>query len=273
MIEVPPEQTIDPYESLFAFFAYELRRHRKARGLSQDQLAKELYTTRAAIESYESRRNCPKSEFAKQLDEYFGTGVHFQVLLYYARQESLLKWLNDYVELEKEARESRVFQALNIPGLLQTPEYARAQFESVHLPNAEELIAQRMERQAVLTRSPSPLRLWVLLDQSVIERPVGGPAAMAKQLRHLLEMSEMWNVCIRVVPTSTGAYIGVDGSFIILTTPDQQVGYTEAALAGRLTYEPVELETLGLHYEWIGARALHEEGTRCLIKKKMEAMQ
>ncbi|WP_157431801.1 helix-turn-helix domain-containing protein [Actinomadura hibisca] len=271
---MPAMKPIDPFESLFAYFAYELRRHREARGMSQDQLAKELYTTRATIAAYESRRNHPKTKFALQLDEYFGTGLHFQALLYYMRREHLLEWFEKYMQLELEAKEIKAFQPLIVPGLLQTPEYASALLETGELEDVDKALQARMKRRDLLTRqSSAPPHLWVLLDQAVIQRPVGGAAVMREQLQHLIDVSHLRHVSIRVVATAAGAHIGMEGGFLTLAQPDGNVGFAEAMLAGRLIYEPAEVERLTLRYDRIGTKALHEEGSRRLIRAVLEGMK
>jgi transcriptional regulator with XRE-family HTH domain len=123
---MPPSAPVDPRATVRAQLAYTLRALRTLSGLSQDQLAKELYATRESIAAYESGRNRPDAEFCAKLDGHFGTGEMFQGLWHHARREHLREWFEEYVGHETAATEIRTFQPLYIPGLLQTEGYIRA---------------------------------------------------------------------------------------------------------------------------------------------------
>jgi len=125
---------IDPHQSMKAQLAYTLRALRTVKGLSQNQLAKELYATREAIAAYETGRNRPDVEFCERLDEFFGTGEMFQSLWGHAQHEHLREWLEAYIGHETEASQIRTFQSMYIPGLLQTEEYMRASADDPKLP-------------------------------------------------------------------------------------------------------------------------------------------
>ena len=80
----------------------------------------------------------------------------------------------------------------------------------------ERLIALRMERQQVLHQSADPLRLWAVMDEAVLRRPVGGPAVMRAQFQHLIEVAELPRVTLQVVPFASGGHAGESGSFTVL---------------------------------------------------------
>lgn len=111
-------------------------------------------------------------------------------------------WVKPYLGLEQAARLIRSYDIQLIPGLLQTPEYARAVFS---LPagsvaeRAERQLAVRMRRQEILHR-PDPPRLWAVIDEAALRRPVGGTAVMRAQIEHLLEMSRLRHVNVQVLP-------------------------------------------------------------------------
>jgi hypothetical protein len=104
-----------------------------------------------------------------------------------------------------------------VPGLLQTPEYARAimQVCGVPAPDAEPRVAVRLGRQAVLSR-PNPPEYLAILDESVVRRPVGGRAVMAEQLRHLIKATERPNVTVQVIPFDRGAHAALTGSYFVM---------------------------------------------------------
>jgi transcriptional regulator with XRE-family HTH domain len=269
---MPPSRPVDPRDSMKAQLVYTLRAHRTLRGLSQDQLAKELYATREAIAAYETGRNRPDEQFCERLDEYFGTGEMFQSLWHHAKREHLREWHEAYAGHEAEACEIRTFQPLNIPGLLQTEGYIRAAW----LPNTliEEKVAQRLARQDILTREDKPPHLFAVVDQAALIRPVGGTEVMKKQLRHVLAMSEMPRISIQVVELVDGWYFGLDGPIMVLTKPGgNRVGFVEAPFGGRLIEDPHEVARLGLRFDQIRGKALSEAASRALIRTTMETMR
>jgi hypothetical protein len=176
------------------------------------------------------------------------------------------------MDIESESSVIKVYEAQVVPGLLQLPEYARALIAESGVSNVEELVDERMSRQAILTREPPPV-LLVLLTENVIDWPVGGPGLMRKQLAYLLEASERPNIGIRIVPRSAGAHFGMNGSFKIMTGASGDVAFTEATGGGRLVPSASEVRDYVLRYDRIGQKALPEDQSRDLIKQIMEALK
>lgn len=269
---MPPSAPVDPRSSMRAQLGCTLRAVRTLKGLSQQQLANELYVTRETIAAYESTRNRPDLELCKRLDAHFDTGEVFQGLWHHARREHLPEWFEEYVSHEAEATEIRTFEPLYIPGLLQTEEYMRA----CSRPHAvvEEKVAQRLARRDVLTRDVDPVHLFAVIDQAALLRSVGNPQVMRGQLAHLLTMSEQPNVSVQVVTLDDGWYFGLDGALVVLSKSDaRRVGYVEAQFGGRLIEDPGEVATLGLRFDHIRGKALSENASRALIRTTMETMQ
>ena len=138
----------------------------------------------------ETGSRAPSLDFARRCDEALGSGGLLARLQPLARSAAYPAWFRDWVEIEREATALRWFEPLLIPGLLQTEEYARAVLAAAHpaSPEAEveRLVSARMDRQAILDAA-EPLLLWVILDEGVVTRPVGGPAVMRAQLDRLIE--------------------------------------------------------------------------------------
>jgi hypothetical protein len=107
---------------------------------------------------------------------------------------------------------------LLIPGLLQTEEYARAVLAAAHPASpeteVERLVSARMDRQAILDQAEPPL-LWVILDEGVLIRPVGGPAVMRDQIERLVKAARQPRIVLQVVPCGAGAHAGLAGQFAI----------------------------------------------------------
>lgn len=128
---------------------------------------------------------------------------------------------------------ARQLETYVVPGLLQTPDYTRALVTGsnpgMDFEVAERRVLARMARQRVLNR-PKPLRFHVILDETVLTRPVGTPSVMRGQLAKLVDAAEAEHTTLQVLPTSAGASPAVNGSFSILTLPDPipDFGYAES---------------------------------------------
>ncbi len=124
-----------------------------------------------------------------------------------------------YLGLEEIAIGIKDWHPYLIPGLLQTPEYARALISanSLLLPDqVDHLVQLRMERQKALRRDCDPLRLWSIIEEHALRRAIGGNKTRDAQLLHLLDMGSKPNVDIQVIPDDAGAHAGLDGAFAIL---------------------------------------------------------
>jgi transcriptional regulator with XRE-family HTH domain len=139
--------------------------------------------------------------------------------------DSVPSWLKPLLGLERAARLIRSYDAQLVPGLLQTPEYARAVFS---LPGgsagerAERQLAVRMRRQEILHRADPP-HLWAVIDEAALRRPVGGAAVMRAQIEHLLEMSRLRHVNIQVLPFRAGGHAAGGGPVILLRFAGDQL--------------------------------------------------
>ncbi|WP_405837705.1 helix-turn-helix domain-containing protein [Streptomyces sp. NBC_01518] len=131
----------------------------------------------------------------------------------------------DFISLESQASTLRTLETSVVPGLLQTPEYARAVTRAAvgGLDNdgperLDALVQVRLARQDVLRADP-PLELSVVLDEAVLRREVGGPGVMARQLDRLVEAAKLPQVRLQVLPFAAGAHIGITGPFVIFSFP------------------------------------------------------
>ncbi|HLL37981.1 MAG TPA: helix-turn-helix transcriptional regulator [Streptomyces sp.] len=126
----------------------------------------------------------------------------------------------DFISLESQASGMRTLETSVVPGLLQTPEYARAvtraAVEGLDEDRLDTLVEVRLARQDVL-RSQPPLRLSAVLDEAVLRREVGGPDVMEDQLLRLMEAARLPQVRLQVLPFAAGAHIGVTGPFVIFS--------------------------------------------------------
>ncbi|MFI2205294.1 helix-turn-helix domain-containing protein [Streptomyces sp. NPDC020192] len=128
----------------------------------------------------------------------------------------------DFISLESQASAMRTLETTVVPGLLQTPEYARAVTRAA-VPDLDEerldtLVEVRLARQDVLREDP-PLKLCAVLDEAVLRREVGGPEVMTRQLERLLEAARLPQVRLQVLPFGAGAHVGLTGPFVIFSFP------------------------------------------------------
>ncbi|SBT44565.1 helix-turn-helix domain-containing protein [Micromonospora narathiwatensis] len=196
--------------------------------------------------------------------------------------DTIPDWFELYVGLEAAAGRLREHADALIPGLLQTRGYATAVCQ--HRPDLpdeerERLVEVRLQRQGLLLRRlPPPPRFDVMLSEAVLLRVVGGPATMAEQLRHLVEVSRLPHVSIRVVPLAAGPHVGaVAGAFVLLdflptnrVEPEPSVVYSES-LTGALYLDRKE-EIAAYERVWVSldSLALDRVQSRHLIRKILE---
>jgi hypothetical protein len=145
---------------------------------------------------------------------------------WYSYSDILPSWFEVYIGLEEAASRIRAYEVQFVPGLLQTEDYARAVTLLGH-PDApghevERRVGLRMRRQSLLT-SEEPPHLWAVVDEAVLRRALGGAPVMRKQLQHLLEVTEMPNVTLQVVPFELGGHAAAGGPFSILRFADRDL--------------------------------------------------
>ncbi|MDT0461912.1 helix-turn-helix domain-containing protein [Streptomyces gibsoniae] len=130
----------------------------------------------------------------------------------------------DFISLESQASGMRTLETSVVPGLLQTPDYARAVTRAavgtLEDTQLDALVEVRLARQEVLRADP-PLRLNAVLDEAVLRREVGGPRTMTRQLKRLLDAARLPHVRLQVLPFAAGAHIGITGPFVIFSFPSR----------------------------------------------------
>ncbi|WP_285647032.1 helix-turn-helix transcriptional regulator [Lentzea sp. NBRC 102530] len=210
-------------------------------------------------------------------------------------------WFSLFVGLEAGAAEIRAFEGLVIPGLLQTPDYAAAVIAggTAELTTADIELRQRVRigRQSVLDRQPEPLRLWAVIDEAALWRVVGNPMIHLAQLEHLLSVIKKYpRVTILVIPFSSGAHVGSQGSFTLMDFPwshdpgvvylenqydsqfmeDKVPGKTVTANDqedGEVTKKPSPLAVHRLAWDHLVAKALDPLGSEAKIEEVMKELK
>ncbi|NVI88670.1 helix-turn-helix transcriptional regulator [Actinomadura sp. BRA 177] len=252
--------------------AYDLRFYRLRARMSGETFGKIIGVVRSTVSRLESGELRLDEKQAIALDQHFATGGHFLRLLTYAKLGHNPDWFREHVSYEARALALKIYELALIPGLFQIESYARACFEAAGVEDIDGHVAERLQRQESLERSPRPL-VWVVLSQSVLDWPVGGPEVMRAQFAHLLDMAKAPNVSLRILPRTAGATIGLDGPFKILSVDEGDAAYTEAHGGGRLVLGTGEVRQFGTRWERIGSKALPEDASRTLVEQAMEEMK
>ena len=210
----------------------QLRRLREAAGVTPESAAYQIRASRSKISRMETGGVGFKMRDIEDLLTFYGVadeGVRTR-LLSMARQSSqpdwwakyndiLPGWFEPYLGLESAASTIRSFEIQFVHGLFQTEDYARAVTRLGHrtAPEAEieRRVRLRLKRQELLVRA-NPPRMWWVMDEAVLRRPVGGPEVMRAQLHHLVKAAELPNVTLQVVPFARGGHAGASGAFTVL---------------------------------------------------------
>jgi transcriptional regulator with XRE-family HTH domain len=270
----------------------ELRKLREANGLKLEEVAGELGVAPSTLSRIETGKAPTKSAYLNQMLEMYGVvdPQQRQVLVDMAREGHRKGWWAAYddvlpsgfdifVGLEAETTGIRSYEISVVHGLLQTQEYARAVLREVRPRQTSEQVERqvdlRMARQRRLEDEPA-LDLWVILDEAVIRRTVGGPVVMRAQLAQLLEAAGRPGMTLQVLPFESGAHAGITGPFSILEfaeRTDSRVAHVES-VAGFLYLEKEwEVRACEDAFDRLRAAALSPGGSADLIEKEARKLQ
>jgi len=223
--EAPPEATV-----LRMLLGAQLRRLRESAGIPAEKAGFEIRASRSKISRMETGRVGLKVRDVEDLLTLYGVTSEQQrakvVALarrsrapeWWAKYNDILPdWFETYLGLESAATVIRSFEAQFVPGLFQTEDYARAVTRLGHQTapdrEIERRVSLRLARQDLLSRPP---RIWAVMDEAVLRRPIGGTAVMRAQLFRLAETARLPGVRLQVVPFARGGHTAASGSFSIL---------------------------------------------------------
>ncbi|WP_030871059.1 helix-turn-helix domain-containing protein [Streptomyces sp. NRRL F-2747] len=266
----------------------ELRRLREIRGMTTQQVAERLLISQPKISLLENGRRLVKPRDVRDLCGLYGVQDQRRVdhLMQLARESGQQGWWNSYgdipygayIGLEAEAAAIRLYEPLVVPGLLQTPAYARAVIAGTIPHVASEQAAARLQvrlrRQDRLGARGNPLRLWAVLDESALRRVVGSHEVMRKQLDHLTHLSAQPHITMQVLPHDVGAHPGVSGQFSLLEFADAgdvSVVYLERFTSDLYLEKRSDVRLYSDMYAHLQARALSPDNTRHLINEVIGA--
>lgn len=269
------------------WFADELRAHRAEHGWTQADVAAKTMYSESLIAQVETCRKAATPELAKALDRVFqtpgftedtpdapGTPGTFGRLVTRLRNLPFPASFRSFAPHEAEATALYTFEHSFIPGLLQTEAYARAVLEM--FPDAtedivSERLAGRMSRQAILERDdPPPPVVCALIDQSALNREIGGPVVMRDQLAHLAAMSRRSNITMQIIP-NTGAHPGLLGAFTVADLGGSPgIVNLEDIADGRVSEDAAMVSMVALRFHSLRGDALSKGASRDLIESVIQ---
>ncbi|MFI9158977.1 helix-turn-helix domain-containing protein [Kitasatospora aureofaciens] len=251
-----------------------LRTLRDVRGLTQVELGKLVQYSSVYISNVETGKSAPSLKFIVLCDAALEAGGSLELLWWSWKNGSLIPGFPEYAAKEREALAIRIFELDMVPGILQHAGYSAA-YESAPVrrgeatrEQADERLKLKSVRQRILDRTSA---VHVVLDESALRRPIGGPAVMAQQLQHLEYLAARPNIVIQVAPSSLGEERPFSHSVTLLTLANRtMVGYTETLQRGFLEQDIEVVSTWAGQYDRLQVNALNQPDSLVMIRQARE---
>ncbi|MEU7025183.1 Scr1 family TA system antitoxin-like transcriptional regulator [Streptomyces sp. NPDC014779] len=249
-----------------------LRFHRERAKVSMDRLGSETGYSKSQVAMIERGQRKAKGNFVAIADTFLGAQGALLEVADELTASGVAAWFEDYLEEERVAAGVHKYETHVIPGLLQTPDYARAAFESaVPAYDEDEIephVAARMARQQLFFRTPPPLVSFVL-EKAALTKPLGGKEVLRKCLSYVRECAELRNVTIQVMPEGRETHAGLDGPFTLLETENRQsqLVYVEGQGGRYFLSEQPDVGDAFARYSMLRAQALTPEDSVRLIEQ------
>ncbi|WP_170305181.1 DUF5753 domain-containing protein [Kitasatospora viridis] len=245
-----------------AALAVQLRRSREALGLTQLGLGLLVGYSNTYISNVETTKEAPSLTFIQRADLHLKTGGTLELLWWSWKNGSLIQGFPEYTAQEANATALRIFQPRVIPGLLQTAEYAAAMESGnvlrgkISQAQADSRVKFLLDRQRIFTKTPRP-SLRVVMDETCLVRPIGGPSVMARQLRHLEVLAREPRTTIQVALNAVAELHPLSHPLTLLTMAGRtMLGYTEGLQRGYLERDSETVAEWADDYDLLQAEAL-----------------
>jgi transcriptional regulator with XRE-family HTH domain len=268
--------------------ATELRRLREAAQMTCEEAAERLECSASKISRVETGRVSVSPRDVRDLLEIYAAPLELQDSLMQLARESRQKgWWHaygdsvqphfaTYLGMESAASEIRVYAVSRIPGLLQTADYTRAVMSAelvLRSDNPDRAVAMLAERKRQAISSGA--KVWVVLDEAVVRRLVGGHEVMRAQLEYLLEVGTRPGISVQVIPFIGGAHPGMGRPFTILAFPepiDPDVVHVTGLTSGLWLEDMTDVHTYNLFFNHLCATALSFDDSAALIMEVLKKM-
>ena len=266
----------------------QLRKLREAKGISREEAGYLIRASESKISRMELGRVSFKQRDVTDLLEMYGVDDNDAraALVKLARDANspgwwhkysdvLPDWFSVYVGLEEAASLLRVYELQFIPGLLQTADYTRAIVErgqsAATADEIERRVALRAARQEMLAKPGAP-RLWAVVDEAALRRPIGGPVVMRNQIERLIAATEEPNITVQVVPFDSGGHAAEGGAFTILRFPEAElpdVVYVEQLTSALYLDKREDVEKYGQVMDQLSVESEPPERTADILRRIM----
>ncbi|GLW44676.1 transcriptional regulator [Streptomyces sp. NBRC 14336] len=274
-----PGWEVDPDDewgiAVIATVGRQLKLRREAVGMRAADFGKAVGYGEDMVYKIESGKRIPRPEFLDTADGVLRAGGLVSAMKEDVEKVTYPKKVRDLAELEARAVEMQLYDPLNIHGLLQAPEYARALLlmrrPAYTDTEVERFFAARVSRKSVFERDPAP-EIGFVLEEWTLRRPLGGKAMLRHQLEHLLQVAQLRNVELQVMPMEREEHAGLAGGIEVLKFRDgSAMGRSPAIANGRPVQEPKQLRILELRYGIIRAQALTPRESSAFIEDLLGA--
>ncbi|WP_343307004.1 helix-turn-helix transcriptional regulator [Streptomyces sp. SID5770] len=262
-----PEAT----DSLKAFGEV-VKAFRKRARLTQETFAPRVGYSVPTVASIEQGRRFPSDDFVEQAEVVLDAfGVIQATAKHLTRKPGLAKWFRQWAKLELKAATLYTYENRLVPGLLQTPTYAKTLFEK-QIPalgddEIESKLVARVERMKLLTDRPHTIYSFIV-EEHVLRRQTGGSEVMREQIEHILDICARRNIDFQIMPQSRGHHSGLDGPLQLLETPENKwYAYCEGQENGFLMSDAKVVSILQKRYARMRAQALSAEDSVSLLQE------
>ncbi|WP_411128353.1 helix-turn-helix domain-containing protein [Streptomyces sp. x-19] len=240
-------------------FAGQLKLFRESADLSREELGQKLGYASHTIKAYELGQRIPDATTVEQADELLGAKGVLKAAIPLLDEARYPKFFRDLPKLERKCVRRCSYDPHCVPGLLQTEAYARAvigwRIPAFVEDEVARLVEARVDRQAMLTRDDRPAVHFVV-EQSALERPMGGRKVHREQMEKVLEWLQLRNVSLQVMPTRA-EHPGLDGAMTLLETSEQRtLVYVEGQINGQLVSDRERVSCMAQRYDMIRSQAL-----------------
>ncbi|MGW1279564.1 helix-turn-helix domain-containing protein [Streptomyces tsukubensis] len=245
---------------------------RKAAHLTQEQLAEHLGISLETVASIEQGRRALKLDYAERLDELLNTKGALVVAVQNLPEIDMIPaHAEQYLDMEREALALSFYENQVLPGLLQTPEYARAVYlcrvPAYSTDEVERLVARRISRQDILHRD-NPTTISFIFTEVVLMERLGGDTVHAETLRHIRACADLPGISIQVMPLGTTGHAGHSGPFVLLETPEHQhLAYADGHGRSEILRSPDQISILSQKYAMLRTQALNLVETKHMLDR------
>lgn len=258
-------------------FGEVLRAFRKRAGLTQEELAPLVRYSLWTVASTEQGRRYPQPEFVERAEEALDAfGALRGAARHLARQPGLARWFRQWARLEAEAISLSTYECRMIPGLLQTEAYARTMYAN-HLPPLDDLEIEafweaRAERKQLLTQRPNTAYSFIL-EEHLFLRRTGGTGVTRELIDHVLEIADLRNVEVQLMPLEQENHAGLHGPIQLLETPENRCfSYSEGHETGQFVTDLKVISVHQMRYARMRSQALSPVDSLGLLQRMRGAL-